>query len=268
MLKKPHYVILALVVLLVVVLMKLPSGTMGKVKLAISGLFLPLFGLTGSAHDLSTRAGLTVESKTQLYRQIEDLTRENQELKIRLQQDSAVWAENARLRTLVGWPRQTFWKVRLGKVIARDPANWWRNIQVDLGTRDGIKTNYTVLTVDGLVGRVQSVDYARCQVILLGSPDLKVAAVVEQTGETGIINASSSAPQEDGMVDLDYLPGNSKVQPGQDVITWGQGGVFPAKIMIGKIFDVRTRDYGLATEARVKLAADIGALQEVWIVTP
>jgi rod shape-determining protein MreC len=268
MLRKPHYIILALVVLLVLVLMRLPSGTMGKAKLAISGLFLPLFGLTGSAHDLSTRASLTVVSKTQLSRQIEDLTRENQELRLRLQQDAAVWAENARLRGLVSWPRQTFWKVRFGKVIARDPANWWRSVQIDLGTRDGIKINYTVVTPDGLVGRIQSVDYTRSQVLLLGSPDLKVAAAVEQTGETGIISASTSAPQEDGMVDLDYLPGNSKVRPGQDVVTWGQGGVFPARITIGKVFDVRARDYGLAMQARVKLAADIGALQEVFVVTP
>ena len=66
MLKKPHYIILVLVVLLVIVLLKLPSETMGKVKLAISGLFLPLFGLTGSVHDLNGKAGEILVSKQQL----------------------------------------------------------------------------------------------------------------------------------------------------------------------------------------------------------
>jgi len=268
MLKKPHYVILALVVLLVFVLMKLPSGAMGRVKLAISGLFVPLFSLTGSAHDLSNRSSLAVVSKSQLEREMEDLRHENDELKLRLQQDAAIATENARLRDLVGWPRLSSMKFRLGRVIARDPANWWRSMQIDLGTRDGVKVNYTVLTSDGLVGRVLSADATRSQVMLLGNPDLRVAAAVEPGGETGIVTASSSAPQEDGMVDLEYLPGNSKVRPGQDVVTWGQGGIFPAGIPIGKVFDVRTKDYGLATEARVKLAADLGALEEVWVLTP
>jgi hypothetical protein len=31
---------------------------------------------------------------------------------------------------------------------------------------------------------------------------------------------------------------------------------------------VRPKDYGLSTEARVKLAVNLGALQEVWVMVP
>ncbi len=268
MLKKPHYIILVVVVLLVVVFLRLPSETMGKFKLAISGLFLPLFGLAGSVHEFAGHARETLAAKSQLARQNEELHRENEALKIQLQQDAGVWSENARLRDLAGWPRQTQWKVRLGRVIARDPANWWRSVQIDLGARDGVKPNYPVLTSAGLVGRVQSVGQTRSQVILLGNPDLRVSAVVTNNGETGVINSSSSSPQENNMVDLDYLKGSSLVQPGQKVETWGEGGVFPAHIPIGKVVDLRSKEFGLATEARVKLEADLGALQEVWVMEP
>jgi rod shape-determining protein MreC len=254
--------------LLVIVLLKLPSETVGKVKLAISGLFLPLFGLTGSVHELTSREKAAVVSKGQLARQNEDLRRQNEALKIQLQQDAAVLNENARLRGLVGWPGQTRWNVRLARVIARDPANWWRSAQIDLGARDGLKPNYPVLTSDGLVGRIQSVGQTRSQIILLGNPDLRVAAVVQANGETGVISSSSSSPQENNMVDLDYLSGTSLVRPGQSVETWGEGGVFPAHIPIGKVVDLRIKEFGLTTEARVKLAADIGALQEVWVMLP
>ena len=64
MLKKPHYIILVLVVLLVIVFLKLPSETMGKVKLAISGLFLPLFGLTGSVHEFSAQSRDSLVAKS------------------------------------------------------------------------------------------------------------------------------------------------------------------------------------------------------------
>lgn len=251
-----------------IVLLKLPGETVGRMKLAISGLFLPLFGLTGSVHELKGAAGGTLLSKGQLERENEQLRRQNQELKIRLQQDAAVWAEDQRLRNLVGWPRQIPWKVRLARVIARDPANWWRSVEIDLGSRDGVRANAPVLTSAGLVGRVQTVGDSRSQVILLGNPDLRVAAVVRPSGKTGVINSSSSSPQENDMVDLDYLTDASTVHPGQNVVTWGEGGIFPANIPIGYIVDLRAKEFGLATEARVKLWADIDSLEEVWVILP
>jgi rod shape-determining protein MreC len=270
MLKKSHYIILIFVVLLVLVLLQLPGGTMGKFKLAISGLFLPLFGLSNSTHQWLGEAKEGLVPRRELLRQIDQARLDNQQLQLRVEQDTQLWNENARLRSEVGWARQTRWRFRLARVIARDPANWWRSLEIDLGARDGMRTNLAVLTSDGLVGRVQSVGETRAQVVLLGDPNLRVAAVVggPTDGETGIIAANASAPQEEGMVDLDLLSGASSVRPGQSVVTWGTGGVFPAGITIGKIVDTQPKEYGLSTEARVKLAANLSALEEVWVMLP
>jgi cell shape-determining protein MreC len=70
------------------------------------------------------------------------------------------------------------------------------------------------------------------------------------------------------MIDLDLLSGASSVGPGQNVVTWGEGGVFPADIPIGAIVDKSSRENGLSTEARVKLAVNLSALQEVWVIVP
>jgi rod shape-determining protein MreC len=210
--------------------------------------------------------------RRELLRQIEQLRRQNQDLGLRLEQEGQVWSENARLRAEAGWARQSPWRVKLGRVIAREPANWWRSLEIDLGARDGLRANLPVLTTEGaLAGRVSSVGETRSQVILLGDPSVRVAAVVATGGtnrETGVITANTSAPQDEGMIDLDYLSGNSAVRPGQPVVTWGVGGVFPAGITIGKIVDTRARENGLTIEARVKLAANLGALEEVWVILP
>ncbi len=272
MLKKSHYIILVSVVLLVLALMQVPAGSMGKLKLAISGLFLPLFGLSNSTHQWLGEARQGLVPRRDLLRQIEALRRTNQELQLRQEQEAQVWNENARLRSQLGWEQQKRWSVKLARVVARDPANWWRSLEIDLGARDGLRTNLAVLTPDGLVGRVQSVGQTRSQVVLLGDPNLRVAAVVGSSSltndETGIITVSSSAPQTDGMVDLEMLSGASTVQPGQSVVTWGAGGVFPSGILIGKIVDARSKEFGLSTEARVKLAANLSALEEVWVKLP
>jgi rod shape-determining protein MreC len=69
-------------------------------------------------------------------------------------------------------------------------------------------------------------------------------------------------------VELTYLASSANLKPGQSVITSGLGGVFPKGIPIGKIVDARSVEYGLYTEARVKLNANLGALEQVWVLFP
>jgi len=57
------------------------------------------------------------------------------------------------------------------------------------------------------------------------------------------------------------------LKPGQTVATSGDGGVFPKGIIVGQIVDVRTNDFGLNLEARVKLAVNLNRLEVVWVLT-
>lgn len=268
MLRRPHYIILGIVILLTVVVLKLPNRTAVQLKLAISSLFLPLHGLSGSARQLSEKAGNAVIPRAELLRQLENTQKENQELKIRVAQAQETEQENARLRQYFNFSRKEPGKWRLARVVARDPANWWRTIRINLGNRDGITTNCTVGTADGLVGRVSEVAYAQSQVVLVGDPDCRVAVEIEDTHDHGIIAPSSSSPLDNTLVDILYLSRNSPPKAGQKVWTSGQGGVFPPGILVGQIVDFRTIDYGLYNEARMKLEVKMNALEEVWVRLP
>jgi cell shape-determining protein MreC len=80
-------------------------------KLAISGLFLPLFGLVGSSQDLTDKAGNAVVPRKQLVKELEALQKENQELRVRAMQWEATTQENARLRQHFGWQKQVQWRL-------------------------------------------------------------------------------------------------------------------------------------------------------------
>jgi rod shape-determining protein MreC len=67
---------------------------------------------------------------------------------------------------------------------------------------------------------------------------------------------------------LTYLSGNTVLKPGQDVVTSGEGGIYPRGIPIGQVVDSQTVEFGLYTEARVKLSANLGALDQVWVLFP
>jgi rod shape-determining protein MreC len=267
MLRRPHYIALGLVVLLTLIILNLPNRTTARLKLGIGSVFVPLFGLAGSSHEAAAEAGDTVMSRKELVKQLETFRQENRQLRIQARQAEETARENDRLRQLLGWQRQAPWKLKLGRVVLREPSNWWRTVQIDLGSRDGIQVNLPVLTADGLVGRIASVSLTRAQVLLLGDPGCKVAAQVENaTHDAGVVGASG--PLNSEFVEMGYLSGSANLKPGQLVRTSGNGGIFPPNIPIGTVVESQTVDYGLATVARVKLAANLNALEEVWVLFP
>jgi rod shape-determining protein MreC len=267
MFKQKHYLALGAVTLVALVIFSLPPSATIRLKLMVGSLFLPLFGLNATAQELPVTAADAVLPRHALLQQLENLRRGNQQLIVQALQAAATARENDQLRELLGWQKQTPWKLKLANVILRDPANWWRTVQIDLGSRDGLVNNLPVLTPEGLVGRVVSVGLTRSQVVLIGDPDCKVSALVEnQARDEGVISPSSSL--DSSLVDLSFLSGNADLKPGQKVVTSDLGVIYPKGIPIGQIVDARQVEFGLYTEARVKLSVNLGALEQVWVLFP
>jgi rod shape-determining protein MreC len=265
MLKRPHYIALGLVVLLTLVMLNLPSKTTARMKLGIGSFFVPLFGLANATQQIADKAGDATLPRSELQRHNAALSRENQELRLQLKRIEDLTHENDRLRQLLGWQTQRPRKYKLANVVLQDPANWWRSVHIDVGSRDGVRTNMPVLTGDGLVGRVFSVGLTRSQVVLVGDPNCKVAAQVDNPSQDwGIVGPSGPLDRE--LVEMTCRSGAASPKAGQSVRTAGNGGIFPKGIPIGTIVDAHTGDYGLIV-ARVKLAANLSALLEVWVMT-
>ncbi len=267
MFKQKNYFALGAVIFVAVLILSLPASATTRLKFAISSWFLPLFGLADTAQRLPADLADTVLPRRELLQQIAKLRTENQQLKEQQIQTAAIARENDQLRTSLNWQKQAPWKLKLANVVTRDPANWWRTVQIDLGTRDGLRENLPILTASGLVGRISSVKQSSAQVVLLGDPSCRVSALVENAGrDTGILLASG--PLDTSLVQLTYLASSANLKSGQNVVTSGLGGIFPKGIPIGQIVDARSVEYGLYTEARVKLNASLGSLEQVWVLFP
>lgn len=270
MLKKPHYIAFAIVGLLTLVLLNLPHHTASQIKLAIGSLFLPLFGLSKSSQQLARQAGNAIVPRSELIHQNELLRQSNEVYRIRAMQAEAVFRENERLRQLLNWrqePPQSLWNLKLARVVGHDPANWWHTVQIDLGSRDGIQTNLSVIVPEGFAGKISSVGLTTSQVTLVGDPNCKVAAAVDygKNPEFGVVTGGAG-PINDSLVMLSYLSGTNNIKPGQIVRTSGQGGLFRAGIVIGQVAEQASlAEIGYA-EVRVKLAVNLNSLEEVWVL--
>lgn len=266
MFKRPHYIVVSGVVLLGIVLVALPKQTSAQIKLAMSSLFLPLFGLANVGSKTADKAADVIMPRRVLEAQLEAVKKENSDLKFQLIQHDRIVAENDQLRASVAWQKRMPWTLKLAKVLTRDPANWWRTMQIDVGSRDGIAVNMPVLTPQGLVGRIDEVGYMSSRVVLLGDPNCRVAARVWDTKDRGVIAPGASSVLDPTLVSLTYLPRHSTNRPGSFVYTSGEGGIFPDRILIGQIADIESVGQGLYVEARVKLAADLQRLEMVWVI--
>lgn len=267
MFKRPYYIAVALVALLTLLVLNLPGSTTARLKLAIGSIFLPLFGVTGGAQQVAAKVGDTLLPRSELIRENQSLRRQNQELRVQAMQAGETIRENSRLRQLVGWKEKSPWKLKLARVIARDPANWWRTVQIDRGSLDDLRENLPVLTTEGLIGRVSAVGLTSARVVLIGDANCKVpAAILGDTAESGII---TSAGLFDGsFVNLTYLANRANLKPGQSVVTSGLSAIYPKGISIGTVADAHPVESGLYTEAQVKLAANLNSLEEVWVLFP
>src|SRR5690349_13269142 len=68
------------------------------------------------------------------------------------------------------------------RVIWKSPTAWYSTIQINKGSGDGIKRNQPVITGDGLIGKITSVNGGTATVTLITDSSSNVSALVEPDG--------------------------------------------------------------------------------------
>src|ERR1041385_8998161 len=109
--KRQYSIATGLVVLIVLVLLNLPEQPAARIKLALGGLFLPLFGMAGSVQQLTQQVGNALVPRSTLLKQLEHLRKENEELRQQSMQFHDAWRVNAQLHQALGWQRRVPWSL-------------------------------------------------------------------------------------------------------------------------------------------------------------
>lgn len=201
---------------------------------------------------------------------------------------AALEAENARLRTLLSQRERELDEVaelrrlldafpedrgRLvaARVVATEPSPiGGRAVTLDVGSRDGVVADSTVVAAEGLVGRVVAVGPWTCDVQVLGSTGSIVGVRVGAAGTLGAVGPGSAAThvaRPRGTLSLDLVqPGPPSV--GDEVTTLGSVGNRPyaAGVPVGRVVAVDP-DRGAATRsATVVPHVDLDALDVVAVL--
>ncbi|OPZ74575.1 MAG: Cell shape-determining protein MreC precursor [Firmicutes bacterium ADurb.Bin456] len=217
---------------------------------------------------LSRQAHFAVTLPVNAYRsagRTHDLEQEVARLESQLARMNEYILENQRLAELLACKQAMEQEHNLitASVIARDPSNWFATLTINRGSRDNVRENMTVLTPQGLVGRVVSVSPSNCEVLLISDPRSGVGSLVQETRTPGIVEGTVGSS---GMARMIHIPKNEILAEGQAVITSGLGSVFPKGIPVGTLGRIRDEPTGLFKSAEIKPYANLDKLEEVLII--
>lgn len=152
-------------------------------------------------------------------------------------------------------------------VIGRDPLDEFGGFTLDRGSTDGVAVNDAIISDRGyLLGVVVEVDATSCKVMTILHPSFNAAGVISRTRENGIITGSADYAA-DGQCVLTNLDRATEARKGDQVITTGLGGVFPANLLVGTVQEVVPEQSGKSSSAVILPGADPRTVKHVFIVT-
>jgi len=185
----------------------------------------------------------------------------------RLRLEQAQFAEDAiqgrRLQALLDFRRQYVTTTVAAQVIGTSGVDSSRVLLIDKGADFGLKPDMAVITPDGIVGKLRDVFPHTAQVLEIDDPSSGAGVILTSTRIRAIIRGGP-----DGKVQIGNLTADSRIKPGEIVLTSGGDQVFPRGLKVGTIDSIAPdKDRQIYTLINVKPAVNLSQLEEVLIIT-
>ncbi len=151
-------------------------------------------------------------------------------------------------------------------IIGWSSSDWESTFTINRGTSSGITTNMCAITANGeVVGLVTEVgvNYAVVKTVL--DSTLEISGTISTSGYNGMVKGGYISGN-DTLLQMNYLPSSAIIRNKDQVVTSGST-VYPRGLIMGYVVDAGFEETGVAKFALLDPAADITALEQVFIIT-
>ncbi len=190
------------------------------------------------------------QSYNRIYEQNQELRRELQQMKAWKEAALQLEQENAKLLDLNNVRLDARLSYVTGVVLTDSGSPFRQSVILNIGAQDGIQDGWATMDGLGLVGRISGVGNETARVILLTDSNSRIPVTIQPSGQTAMLAGDNSASPP-----LDFLESPDLVRASDRVVSSGDGGVFPAGLLVGHVVQGPDRRF------RVRLAADYGRLE-------
>lgn len=152
-------------------------------------------------------------------------------------------------------------------VINRNIGNWYNNLTIDKGSKNGIKTDMIVITKSGLIGKIIKTTYYTSEVKLITTADLNnkisVGITTDDTFTYGLLSGYDINSKQ--LIVSDIVD-NTTIRVGDKVATSGLSELFPKGIIVGVVSKIESDEFGISKRVKVTPSADFNNLQYVSVL--
>jgi len=171
--------------------------------------------------------------------------------------------EGRRLQAMLGFRESYVGSTVAAEVIGASGSEQTHMLTIDKGSHDGLRPDMAVITKDGVVGKLRDVFPATSEVLEINDPSSGAGVVLATTRIRAILRGTLG-----GRVQIGNLTADSRIQPGEQVLTSGGDQVYPRGLPVGVVESIAPDpDHQPYTAIRVRPAVDLDRVEEVLVIT-
>jgi len=212
--------------------------------------------------DLAYWAGERLQSVSQLANEVDRLRDEETDNAQSLLLVNQLRSDNENLRNLLNLKSNAFPESRAGEVRASLKDGLARKVLIDLGRDQGVSVGDPVINSDGVVGQVSRVFPLTAEIRLLSDEQLFVPIFLPRSGVRGITQGSGQADE----FRVRYVNLAAEIQEGDEVVTSGLDGLYPAGLAVGRVSLVVPAAQGQFPTVIAIPAASVARYKEVLVI--
>jgi rod shape-determining protein MreC len=204
------------------------------------------------------------------YIDLRHVRRDNQELRQQIEAmriSEAAISEDAlegrRLEKLLAFRERYVGSTVVAQVIGSSGSEQSHVLTIDKGWRDGLKPDMAVITQDGIVGKLRDVFPTTSQVLEINDPTSGAGVLLSTTRSRAILRGTTT-----GGLQIGNLTADSRIKPGEVVLTSGGDQVYPKGLTVGTVRNiVQDPERQLYIDIAITPAVDLSRVEEVLVIT-
>lgn len=258
-------IIITIIILILIVIFSNGEKNTSIFENVASNLVMPIQnGLTYLKNKVAGNNTFFTDIKN-LKAENEKLTQKNSELEQLLRELENIKTENETLKEYLNLTEKYGeYKTIPGYVINKDISNYSKTIVINIGKKDGVEENMTVIGDKGLVGHVISVTDYSSKVQTIIDTASSVSCSMSTTKEAIVCKGTLD---EKSSLKAMYIPTDSNIIQGDSIETSGLGGIYPKGIHVGTVKKVTNTKNMIDRYAIIETAIDFDKLDTILVIT-
>ena len=261
------FIVLAVICILLIVATSFSSSANNNLRMGVNTALMPVqkgFNYLGrvifdGGANVIHLAKVEAENE-KLKEQVDTLTEQNTRYQLQL-------TELEECRRLLNLKEQYPKYDMIGaNVIGKNSDNWYKTIQVDRGSFDGIEVNMNVIADGGLVGIVTAVTPTTSTISTIINDNRNVGAMGLRSKDSCIVSGDLTL-YHDGLLGLSKIAKEDDIESGDKIVTSNTSDLYVPGLLIGYADSLKVDANNLTKSGYLIPVVDFSHLESVLIIT-